>query len=244
MSTPARQSGTGGIHGFPAYNGFQNTYVAQIGGIDFQRIGVEDHKVGQLAGLDGALGVFLEILPRGVKGMGAQGFEHGNALIRTKDLTGGCQAVDADPNGQQRIGGDDGGVAVRGNHEAAIQRGAHGVHPGGAFRAKEQIPVAVAPVIDMGGEERRRVARRFEAIELFLADRLGMDQDVAAILAGMFGLRGFKRIKGVVGGGIAVGMDEELPTPMRGFDQRDSRGCAWDSPAIRGRPDTGCGRVW
>ena len=105
MSTPARQSGTGGIHGFPAYNGFQNTYVAQIGGIDFQRIGVEDHKVGQLAGLDGAFGVFLEILPRGVKGMGAQGFEHGNALIRTKDLTGGCQAVDADPNGQQRIGG-------------------------------------------------------------------------------------------------------------------------------------------
>ena len=37
----------------------------------------------------------------------------------------------------------------------------------------------------------------------------------------MFGLRGFKRIKGVVGGGIAVGMDEELPTPMRGFDQRE-----------------------
>ena len=73
----------------------------------------------------------------------------------------------------------------------------------------------------MGGEERRRVARRSEAIELFLADRLGMDQDVAAIFAGMFGLRGFKRIKGVVGGGIAVGMDEELPTPMRGFDQRE-----------------------
>ena len=48
-----------------------------------------------------------------------------------------------------------------------------------------------------------------------------MDQDVAAIFAGMFGLRGFKRIKGVVGGGIAVGMDEELPTPMRGFDQRE-----------------------
>lgn len=145
--------------------------------------------------------------------MGAQGFEHGNALIRTKNLTGGCQAVDADPNGQQRIGGDDGGVAVRGDHEAAIQRGAHGVHPGGAFGAKEQIPVAVAPVIDMGGEERRRVARRSEAIELFLADRLGMDQDVAAIFAGMFGLRGFKRIKGVVGGGIAVGMDEERPRP-------------------------------
>ena len=62
----------------------------------------------------------------------------------------------------------------------------------------------------------------------------------------MFGLRGFKRIKGVVGGGIAVGMDEELPTPMRGFDQREQilaavRGIA---PAIRGRPDTGCGRVW
>ena len=52
MSTPARQSGTGGIHGFPAYNGFQNTYVAQSGGIDFQRIGVEDHKVGQLATRD------------------------------------------------------------------------------------------------------------------------------------------------------------------------------------------------
>ena len=69
MSTPARQSGTGGIHGFPAYNGFQNTYVAQSGGIDFQRIGVEDHKVGQLAGLDGAFGVFLEILPRGIKGI-------------------------------------------------------------------------------------------------------------------------------------------------------------------------------
>lgn len=50
MSTPARQSGTGGIHGFPAYNGFQNTYVAQSGGIDFQRIGVEDHKVGSLPG--------------------------------------------------------------------------------------------------------------------------------------------------------------------------------------------------
>ena len=61
MSTPARQSGTGGIHGFPAYNGFQNTYVAQIGGIDFQRIGVEDHKVGQLAGLQRALEILLKL---------------------------------------------------------------------------------------------------------------------------------------------------------------------------------------
>ena len=142
-------------------------------------------------------------------------------LHLAEHLAAAGEPVDRRPDGEQRIHRRDGGVVVGSEGDAAFQGAPQRIDPGCAGFPEEDVPMAVAPVIDMGGEERRRVARRSEAIELFLADRLGMDQDVAAIFAGMFGLRGFKRIKGVVGGGIAVGMDEELPTPMRGFDQRE-----------------------
>lgn len=116
-----------------------STYVAQSGD-RLPAIGVETTRSASLPGSMVAL-AFPGLPPRGIKGMGAQGFEHGNALIRTKNLTGGCQAVDADPNGQQRSRRDDG--ESRGDHhEAAIQRGVHG-----SIRRRvppEQIPVAVA----------------------------------------------------------------------------------------------------
>ena len=76
----------------------------------------------------------------------------------------------------------------------------------------------VAPVVDVGYEERGREARLAEPIQLIVPDGLGVDQDVAAAFTGVLGLCGFKGIQRVVHSPVAVCVDEELPVPVRLLD--------------------------
>ena len=79
---------------------------------------------------------------------------------------------------EQRVHRRDGGVVVGSEGDAAFQGAPQRIDAGCAGFPKEDVPVAVAPVIGVHGEEGRNHAEPFDAVELILADCLAMDDDV------------------------------------------------------------------
>ena len=93
-----------------------------------------------------------------------------------------------------------------------------------------------------GVECTRRIKQEFPGIKVIILTTF--DDDDYMFDALRYGASGYL-LKGVVGGGIAVGMDENCPRPCAASISGEQilaavRGIA---PPF-GSPDTGCGRVW
>ena len=82
-----RRKGSEREDGIPADDGFKHADVAPGFGRALQRVGIEQDEVGEFARLQRAPILFLEMLPRGVDGVGAQGFPHGDALFGAENLS-------------------------------------------------------------------------------------------------------------------------------------------------------------
>ncbi|MNN65304.1 hypothetical protein D3C81_1807950 [compost metagenome] len=89
----------------------------------------------------------------------------------------------------------------------------------GPARSQHRVPVEVAPVEGVHGKERRHDAQGLQVVQLIHTGGLAVDQDRAAVL-GAVAVRGVAhRADEQVDGGVAVGVDLDLPVVPEGqFD--------------------------
>ena len=207
--------GTGTLQGTVdepvAHQGRQNRDVPDAFGRDFKRVLAEDDHIGELAGLKAALHAFFMELVGAPYGDAFQGIQHRDGLILAEHLAAAGEPVDRRPDGEQRIHRRDGGVVVGSEGDAAFQGAPQRIDPGCAGFPKEDVPMAVAPVIGVYGEEGRNHAEPFDAVELILADGLAMDDDVPRVGPGVRLLRFLKGVEDVFDARVAVAVDGDLP---------------------------------
>jgi hypothetical protein len=191
------------------FEGFDDFDVFDLHWIDFQRVAVEDHHVGELAGFEGALGVFFAVLEGGVDGDCLEGFERSDALIGADDLAGAREAVDGGPDGCHLIDGCDAVVGVIGGAEAEVDCGAHGAHKVVLFFAAVR-GVGVGEEEGVFGEEGWDEFVLHVLLELVFAGELRVDDDGAAVFVEASGGGEFVGFEGHVDGAVAVGVHEHL----------------------------------
>ena len=142
--------------------------------------------------------------------MSAQGIHYGNALFRPNNLAGGAYAIDASPDGQERINRHDGHIAMGCGHNAALNGRTHRVLMGRTFGAEEDALMAIAPVIDVQRIKSGSDTQLLETVKLIFTDILGMNHEEARIGNGVFFLSGFNGIKNILRGCITIGVDDDL----------------------------------
>ena len=163
------------VDDFVAHDGRRNPDILDGFLGNRQRIGFEDHEVGQLAGFKAALDAFFASLIGGPRGHAAQRVHDGNGIFLAKDLPAAGDAVDRRPHGEQGINGGYERVVVVAERDTALQGAAERADAFGAVLAEEHFIMAVAPEIGVDHKERGHHAKPLDAVELILAHGLAVD---------------------------------------------------------------------
>src|SRR5207249_3520885 len=163
------------IHRLTFLDGLLHDNLAYPHRVRRQRVRCEQHEVRQLPNLDGPLSLLFEKLPRRVDRDGADGLAGCHSLLRSELAPAGRYAVHRRPDGRQDIGRRHGRVMMQRDRDAPIERRAHRVDARRALRPQEHLPVPVAPVVHVAGEERHIQTELLYLVELFLTDRLRVD---------------------------------------------------------------------
>ena len=201
----------GTVHQPVADERCQNRDVPETFGRDCERVFAEHHHVRELAGFEAALGPFLVELVCAPDGHAFQGVQHGDGLVRAEHPAAAGKPVHRRPDGQQRVHRCHGGVVVGSEPDAPFQRAPQWIDACGAAFPEEDVPVAVAPVIGMHGEEGRDHAEPFDPVELVFPDRLAVDDDVPSVGPRVDLLGFLEGREDVVDARVAVAVDGDLP---------------------------------
>src|SRR4029077_20743166 len=138
---------------FAADHGGRHRDLADLAGRLLHGIRAEDDEVAQLADLDAALRRLLEGPARRVDGDGGERFPHRDALGVVQHLAGAGHARGRALHAEERAHRRHRAVGVEHGPDAGAERGAHRIEHAHALGAEEAVAVAVAPVVDVVGEE-------------------------------------------------------------------------------------------
>ena len=174
-----------------------------------ERIGGQDHQVGELAHLERALLGLLEVLVRGVRGHRAQRGGDVDALLRAEDVAGPRATVDAGPEQANHVRRHDGSVVVHREGNAPTLCGAHRTDPLRALHAEDRVAMPVAPVEGMSAEKNEGImAELGVAVELIFAGDLGVNHDGAMVTELVLRSSLLHRFDELIGGGVTIGVSE------------------------------------
>src|SRR5687768_12442751 len=174
----------------------------------------QHHEIRELALFDRTLALLFEILPSRVARHRPQRIHHPDAFLRPEHFAVPRDAVHRRPHQQQGIHWRDGGVAVHAEAQAALAGGTQRTDARSAFRPEKNIPMPVAPVVNVSHEKRGRHAEFAHAIELVCSWRLTVLDPVPRVVPRMLALRLSEGEQDIVDRRVAVAMDRHLVAAM------------------------------